>query len=111
MKVLGKIKLHELAKEMNFDEQFLKEVGLSAMRDDEKKAFLAYAQEELEIRVGEEVAVGLTKEEGDEFEALPTDEEARDWLEKNKPNYREIVKATIDSFKAEIVRNRDKILN
>lgn len=95
---------------MEITEGFLKEVGLAAMPEDQKKAFLEYAQEELEVRVGEEIAEGMTEEKMKEFESATTDEETEKWLNENKPNYREIVKNTIDDFKEEISRNRDKIL-
>ncbi len=95
---------------MEFDEGFLKEVGLSVMPDAERQAFLDYIQEELEVRVGEGIAEGMTEEKMKEFEAAKTDEETEKWLMENKPNYREIVEKTIDELKAEIVKNRDKIL-
>lgn len=80
------------------------------MPEDQKRAFLEYAQEELEVRVGEEIAAGMTEEKMREFEAAQTDEETEKWLNENKPNYREIVTKTIEEFKEEISRNRDKIL-
>lgn len=95
---------------MKFDEGFLREVGLLAMPEVEKKAFLDYIQEELEVRVGEEIADGMTEEKMQEFENAETDEIAKAWLEKNRPNYREIVEKTILELKEEIKRNRDKIL-
>ena len=95
---------------MEFNEGFLREVGLSAMGEEEKKAFLAYIQEELEVRVGEEIAAGMSEEKMKEFENTTTDAEAEAWLRQNKPGYREIVKKTIEDFKEEIKRNRDRIL-
>ena len=44
---------------MEFNEEFLKEVGLAAMPEEEKRAFVEYAQEELEVRIGEEIAKGI----------------------------------------------------
>ncbi|MBR5389416.1 hypothetical protein IK146_02565 [Candidatus Saccharibacteria bacterium] len=95
---------------MEINEDFLREVGLSAMPEAQKKAFLEYAQEELEVRVGEEIAEGMTEEKMREFEAAETDEETEKWLNENKPNYREIVDSTIADLKAEITKNREKIL-
>ena len=74
---------------MDFDEDFLKEVGLSIMSEKERRAFLEYAQEELEVRIGEEIAAGMSEEKMKEFEATQTDEEMEKWLNENKPNYRE----------------------
>ena len=95
---------------MEFDDSFLREVGLSAMGDAEKKAFLEYVQEELEVRIGEEIAEGMSEEKMREFEEAETDEEAEAWLKQNRPNYKEIVTKTLKELKAEIARNKDKIL-
>lgn len=95
---------------MEFDETFLKEVGLSAMGETEKQAFLEYVQEELEVRIGEEIAEGMSEEKMKEFEDAETDEAAEAWLKANRPNYKEIVNKTIAELKAEIARNKDKIL-
>ncbi len=95
---------------MEVNEGFLREVGLSAMPEEERRAFLDYVQEELEVRVGEEIAAGMTEEKLREFEATASGEDAKAWLEKNKPNYRELVEKTVRELKEEITRNRDKIL-
>ena len=36
---------------MQFDEQFLEEMGLATMPEERKGAFLAYLQEELEVQI------------------------------------------------------------
>ena len=95
---------------MKFDEGFLREVGLSAMDEGEKRAFLSYVQEELEVRVGEGIAEGMTEEKIGEFQRAEG-EEARAWLEKNRPDYREVVQKTIRELKEEIKRNREAILS
>ncbi len=95
---------------MEVNEGFLREVGLSAMPEEERRAFLDYVQEELEVRVGEEIAAGMTEEKMREFEATMNDEEAKAWLEENKPNYQELVKKTVAELKEEISRNRSRIL-
>ncbi len=94
---------------MEFDEAFLREVGLAAMPEVEKKAFVEYAQEELEVRIGEEIAKGIEPEKMREFEEA-NDEAALEWLRENKPDYKEIVKKTITELKEEISRNKDRIL-
>lgn len=94
-----------------FTDEFLKEVGLSVMPDDQKKAFLEYVQEELEVRIGEEIADGMTEEKMAEFESAQTKEETEKWLQENKPNYENIVRSEIAELKDEISRNRDKILD
>jgi protein-tyrosine-phosphatase len=95
---------------MQFDEQFLQEMGLSAMPEDQKQAFLDYVQEELEVRIGERISKGLTETQLNEFDMINDPAEAAKWLEKNRPDYREIVTRTIEEMKEEIRANRDKLL-
>ena len=67
---------------MQFDEKFLREVGLAAMEAEEKKAFLEYIQEELEVRIGEGIAEGMSDEKIREFEETQTDDEAEKYAAK-----------------------------
>ena len=95
---------------MEFNEEFLREVGLAAMPEDERKAFLDYAQEELEVRIGEEIAKGVEPEKMSEFDEAKSDEAALEWLKTNKPDFKEIVKNVSEELKSEISRNKEKIL-
>ena len=96
---------------MNFDENFLQEMGLSAMPADKKQDFLDYIQEELEVRIGERISKGLTDEQLQEFDSLIGTDEAAKWLERNRPDYREIVNRSIEEMKDAIAKNRTKLLN
>lgn len=95
---------------MEFDEKFLQEMGLSAMPEDEKQKFLAYVQEELEVRIGERISRGLTETQLNEFDMITDPAEAAKWLEINRPDYREIVTRTINEMKEEIRANRSKLI-
>ena len=95
---------------MEFDEKFLQEMGLSAMPEDEKQKFLAYVQEELEVRIGERISRGLTETQLNEFDMITDPTEAAKWLEINRPDYRDIVTRTINEMKEEIRANRSKLL-
>ncbi|MBR3156812.1 hypothetical protein IKF20_00035 [Candidatus Saccharibacteria bacterium] len=95
---------------MEFNEQFLQEMGLSAMPEEQKQKFLDYIQEELEIRIGERISRGLTEEQLNEFDMITDQAEATKWLEKNRPDYREIVNRTIEELKAEIRANRARLV-
>ena len=95
---------------MEFDEKFLQEMGLSAMPEEEKKRFLEYVQEELEIRIGERISRGLSEAQLNEFDMATSLEEAKAWLEKNRPDYREIVNRTINEMKEEIRANRNALI-
>ena len=96
---------------MNFDENFLQEMGLSAMPADKKQEFLNYIKEELEVRIGERISKGLTEEQLQEFDSIIGTDEAAKWLEKNRPDYREIVNRSIQEMKDAIAKNRTKLLN
>ena len=96
---------------MQFDEKFLQEMGLSAMPEDQKQAFLDYVQEELEVRIGERISKGLTETQLNEFDMITDPAEAAKWLEKNRPDYREIVTRTINEMKEEIRANHNKLVN
>ena len=95
---------------MKFDENFLQEMGLSAMPEDQKQAFLDYVQEELEVRIGERISKGLTEVQLNEFDLITDQAEAAKWLEVNHPDYREIVARTIEEMKDEIRANRSKLV-
>ena len=95
---------------MEFDEKFLQEMGLSAMPEDQKQKFLDYVQEELEVRIGERISKGLTQTQLNEFDMITDPAEAANWLEKNRPDYREIVARTIEEMKEEIRANRAKLV-
>ena len=95
---------------MDFDEQFLQEMGLSAMPEAQKQAFLDYVQEELEVRIGERISKGLTEAQLNEFDMITDQAEATKWLERNRPDYREIVTRTINEMKEEIRANRAKLV-
>ena len=95
---------------MQFDEQFLQEMGLSAMPESQKQKFLDYVQEEVEVRIGQRISKGLTETQLNEFDMITDQAEATRWLERNRPDYREIVTHTIEEMKSEIRANRAKLV-
>lgn len=95
---------------MEFNEEFLAEMGLAAMPAELKQDFLNYIQEELEVRIGERISRGLTEAQLNEFDIITDKAEAAKWLERNRPDYREIVTRTINEIKEEIRANRSRLL-
>lgn len=95
---------------MEFNEQFLQEMGLSSMPEDQKQKFLDYVQRETEIRIGERISKGLSEVQLNEFDMITDQNEATKWLKDNRPDYREIVNHTIEELKSEIRTNRSKLL-
>lgn len=135
------------------DDNFLQSIGVGSLPEDQKKALLQHIYEELELRVGEKLAAGMSEAQMKEFEAvLDRDEEkirdwlsehapgyetmsdyqqftqnvqaagrevdvdaladytATKWLEVNRPDYRDVVAATMEELRKEIIEGRDAIL-
>ena len=95
---------------MEFNDEFLEEMGLSSMPAEKKQRFLDYAQEKLEIKIGERISEGVPEEKLREFDQMIDQSRAAEWLEENRPDFREVVKKTVDELKAEILTNREKLL-
>lgn len=137
---------------MKFDDDFLAEVGLSNLPQEQKEAFLKQAKEELELRVGEKMSQGLSDAQIEEFEGIMKNDQdvirkvvselgsdfrndpiyqkllerngvtegtweiigeylSIKWIQKNRPDYHDIVKSSIEELKAEIKADSSKILN
>lgn len=93
------------------DEDFMTEVGLAEMPTTEKQAFMNHAEEELEVRVGQKISAGLSAKQIDEFSRIQDDDAATlSWLERNVPNFREIVMQVFQAFKQELTAERQTIL-
>jgi hypothetical protein len=71
------------------DENFLNDLGLGAMPDDQKQAFLQHVYEQLELRVGTSLSEGLSEMQMREFEGFieQDPEKVPLWLANNVPDY------------------------
>lgn len=71
------------------DDNFLHDVGLAGLPDDQKQAFLQHIYEELELRVGTKLSEGLSEQQMSEFESFvdQNEDKVRDWFNKNMPDY------------------------
>lgn len=132
----------------NIDDSFLESVGLGGLPADQKGGFLQYAQDQLEIRIGEKMSNTLTDQQLDEFEKIiDNDQETMSrwlaaagdyknsevyqklisvagadspevendfvtaiWLNRNCPQYQQIIDESISEIRSEIVNNKDQIL-
>ena len=133
------------------DDNFLQQVGLGDLPDDQKQAFLAYFREQLELRVGTKLSEGLSDQQLSEFEAFidrnmdvtnqwiaahaadyqndqvyqklkagaPASVNENDilaeyaslrWLSLNRPDYRDVVAATMEDLRKEVIANKEAIL-
>ena len=82
----------------NIDDSFLESVGLGGLPAEQKSGFLQYAQDQLEIRIGEKMSNNLSEAQLNEFEKIiDNDQETINrWLGdlgdyKNHEIYRKLV--------------------
>jgi hypothetical protein len=71
------------------DEQFLKDLGLDQLPQDQKQAFLDHIYSELELRVGVRLSDGLSDDQLKEFESFVDrdDQKVQSWVAANSPDY------------------------
>lgn len=72
------------------DENFLEELGLGQLPDDQKQAFLEHVYGQLELRVGTRLSDGLSEEQLSEFESFidRDSEKVRQWIGDHAADYR-----------------------
>lgn len=73
------------------DDQFLKDIGLDGLPDEQKKPFLQHIYSELELRVGTRLSDGLSDAQLEEFEKIidRDQEKVQSWLAEHAPNYQQ----------------------
>lgn len=71
------------------DEQFLKDIGLDGLPEEQKKPFLQHIYSELELRVGTKLSDGLSDAQLEEFEQIidRNQEKVQNWLAEHAPAY------------------------
>lgn len=71
------------------DDQFLNDIGLGNLPDDQKKPFLQHIYDELELRVGTRLSDGMNEAQLSEFESIidHKDDVITTWLETNAPGF------------------------
>lgn len=71
------------------DDQFLEDVGLSALPEDQKKPFLQHTYDQLEYKVGIRLSEGMSDAQLEEFESIIDRKEdiVNTWLATNAPDY------------------------
>ena len=73
------------------DDQFLQDVGLGGLPEEQRKLFLDHFREQLELRVGTRLSEGLSDAQLEEFESFidRKDDRVNAWLAANVPSYEE----------------------
>jgi hypothetical protein len=80
---------------IRIDPAFLVDVGLARLPPGEAQVLLRHVYETLEWRVGAAIAEHMTQQQLDEFETYfvaDDSEGALAWLERNFPNYKQVVR-------------------
>ena len=70
------------------NEEFLKELGLDQLPEDQQKSLLQHIYSELELRVGERLSQGMSNAQLEEFAGIidKTPGDVDDFLMKHAPN-------------------------
>jgi ATP-dependent helicase/DNAse subunit B len=98
---------------IKLDVDYLEQAGLKGLPRGEAEVLLRYVYETLELRVGVALADRMTDRQLDEFEAYfkaKDDDGAFRWLERNFPDYKEIVAEEHEVLNAELRRAGATIL-
>ena len=98
---------------LRIDHGLLEELGLGALPPAQANVLLRSLYGTLERHVGERIADRLSEEQLHEFEAfieLDDDNGAYQWLERNCPDYRDIVRAEFEALTSELGANADAVL-
>lgn len=101
---------------LKLDNDLLQQVGLGGLPEEQKKAMLQHIYDQLELRVGTELANQMTDAQLTEFEQFidaggdNNQPEALKWLETNLPNYKQVVQQVFEQLKAEITQLAPQII-
>lgn len=90
---------------MKIDIYYLASIGIRFETEEEAQAFAGIIQEELEIRIGTKIASRLSDEQLDEFDMCIESDDAREWLEENCPDFRDIVDNETERMEEELISN------
>lgn len=71
------------------DDQFLQDIGLADLPEEQKKPFLQHVYDQLEYRVGVRLSEGMSDEQLEEFEAIidRKPDVIDGWVAQNAPNF------------------------
>lgn len=89
----------------SLDREYLATVGLGELPEAESAELLRRIYDELQLRVGMQIAQTLNEDQLDEFDVLlkATDQGAAlSWLERNAPEYQVVVAAQLEEVTDEL---------
>ncbi len=97
----------------DIDENFINDVGLGGMSEENKKKLIEDIRVELEIRVGDELTKNLDDDQILEFDKIleSSDKVAiLKWMQKHCPDYEAVVRRNISALKQDIVDNKEHFI-
>lgn len=97
---------------IKLDITVLDEVGLGDLPEEEKKKLFETFVETLELNVGTVLSEKMTDQQLEDFMKLVNanqQEEAKNWLEANAPNYKEVVAQELEKLKSDMKTNAQAI--
>lgn len=84
-------------------------LGINIQNQREFETFADFLLEELEVKIGEKISEGLSDEQLDEFDSLRNHSKENEWLQTNKPNFRDIVREEYHRMVWYLLKNRKKV--
>ena len=87
---------------MKIDIYYLASIGIRFETEEEAQAFEYFF---MEIRIGTKIASRLSDEQLDEFDMCIESDDAREWLEENCPDFRDIVDNETERMEEELISN------
>lgn len=92
---------------MQLDKQFLTDLGLTDLNEQEEAEMLSSLADSLQMKVGMAISLKLTDEQLDKVPEEMTEE----WLQKNVPDYKEIARAELAKMKQELLKQNEKMID
>ena len=93
----------------NLTESTLKQLGIAFSDSAEATTFADFVLEELEVNIGESISEGMSKAVLDEFDAITNQAESKRWLNKNRPDYQDIVKREMTLMVWNLLKYRKEV--
>lgn len=93
----------------NLDATVLSYFGIYFKTTTEEKLFSEYVLEELEVKIGMQISEGISEDLLKEFDKVTSQAESINWLEKNRPDYHEIVRQERTNMAWNLLKYRKEV--
>jgi protein-tyrosine-phosphatase len=95
----------------DLDRAELAKIGIEFETQEEADQFISVVINDLELRIGEEIAKRLSNEQLREFDLIADEdmEELGEWLDRNVPDYRDVVLQISEQLERELIHFSNSI--